>query len=92
MDSGLGFSEAMVCAARGYPFVATMVETFSVERRKIMRALGAKVTCYYPDNPAWRGGDPGARERLVACDTGEEPVQTIEEDQEEAAPPPPVIH
>ena len=34
-----------------------------------IRALGAKVTCYYPDNPAWRGGDPGARERLVACDT-----------------------
>ena len=34
---------AMVCAAKGYPFVATMVETFSVERRKIMRALGAKV-------------------------------------------------
>jgi cysteine synthase A len=33
----------MVCAAKGYPFVATMVETFSVERRKIMRALGAKV-------------------------------------------------
>ncbi len=33
----------MVCAARGYPFVATMAESFSVERRKIMRALGAKV-------------------------------------------------
>jgi cysteine synthase A len=33
----------MVCAAKGYPFVAVMVETFSVERRKIMRMLGAKV-------------------------------------------------
>ena len=33
----------MVCAAKGYPFVATMVETFSMERRKIMRAFGAKV-------------------------------------------------
>lgn len=33
----------MVCAAKGYPFVATMVETFSIERRKIMKALGAKV-------------------------------------------------
>ena len=33
----------MVCAARGYPFVAVMAEAFSVERRKIMRALGAKV-------------------------------------------------
>jgi len=38
-----GIALAMVCAAKGYPFVATMIETFSVERRKIMRALGAKV-------------------------------------------------
>ena len=38
-----GIALAMVCAAKGYPFVATMVETFSVERRKIMKALGAKV-------------------------------------------------
>jgi cysteine synthase A len=38
-----GIALAMVCAARGYPFVATMAESFSIERRKIMRALGAKV-------------------------------------------------
>ncbi|MBW8313164.1 MAG: cysteine synthase A [Rhizobium sp.] len=38
-----GVALAMVCAARGYPFVAFMSETFSVERRKLMRALGAKV-------------------------------------------------
>jgi cysteine synthase A len=38
-----GIALAMVCAAKGYPFVALMVETFSIERRKIMRALGAKV-------------------------------------------------
>ena len=38
-----GIALAMVCAAKGYPFVATMVETFSVERRKIMKALGARV-------------------------------------------------
>ena len=38
-----GIALAMVCAAKGYPFVAVMAETFSVERRKIMRALGAKV-------------------------------------------------
>src|SRR5712675_363711 len=38
-----GISLAMVCAAKGYPFVAVMVETFSVERRRIMRMLGAKV-------------------------------------------------
>jgi len=38
-----GIALAMVCAAKGYPFVATMAESFSIERRKIMRALGAKV-------------------------------------------------
>ena len=38
-----GIALAMVCAARGYHFVATMAESFSVERRKIMRALGARV-------------------------------------------------
>jgi cysteine synthase len=38
-----GIALAMVCAAKGYPFVAVMSETFSVERRKIMRMLGAKV-------------------------------------------------
>jgi len=38
-----GIALAMVCAAKGYPFVAVMVETFSVERRKIMRIFGAKV-------------------------------------------------
>ena len=38
-----GIALAMVCAAKGYPFVATMTETFSVERRKIMKALGGKV-------------------------------------------------
>lgn len=38
-----GIALAMVCAVMGHPFVATMAESFSVERRKIMRALGAKV-------------------------------------------------
>jgi len=38
-----GIALAMVCAAKGYPFVAVMAESFSVERRKIMRMLGAKV-------------------------------------------------
>jgi len=33
-----------------------------------IRRLGARVTCYYPDNPAWRSGDPNATERLLACD------------------------
>ena len=34
-----------------------------------VRSLGTRVLCYYPDNPAWRGADSGARERLIACDT-----------------------
>ena len=38
-----GIALAMVCAARGYKFVAVMTETFSIERRKLMRAYGAKV-------------------------------------------------
>lgn len=38
-----GIALAMVCAAKGYPFVATMAESFSIERRKIMKALGARV-------------------------------------------------
>lgn len=38
-----GIALAMVCAALGHPFVALMVETFSIERRKLMRAYGAKV-------------------------------------------------
>jgi cysteine synthase A len=38
-----GIALAMVCAAKGYPFVAVMAESFSIERRKIMRLLGARV-------------------------------------------------
>lgn len=38
-----GIALAMVCAVKGYPFVAVMAESFSIERRKLMRALGAKV-------------------------------------------------
>jgi cysteine synthase A len=38
-----GIALAMVCAARGYGFVAIMAESFSVERRRLMKALGAKV-------------------------------------------------
>ena len=40
-NTGIGL--AMVCAAKGYPFVCVMAESFSIERRKIMRFLGAKV-------------------------------------------------
>src|SRR5688500_18636511 len=40
-NTGIGL--AMVCAAKGYPLVVTMAEAFSVERRRLMRFLGAKV-------------------------------------------------
>ncbi len=40
-NTGIGL--AMVCAAKGYPLVITMAEPFSVERRRLMRFLGAKV-------------------------------------------------
>lgn len=49
-NTGIGL--AMVCAAKGYPFVCTMSEAFSIERRKLMRFLGAKVVL---TNPAHKG-------------------------------------
>ena len=45
-NTGIGL--AMVCAAKGYPFVATMAESFSIERRRLMRFLGAKVVLTPP--------------------------------------------
>src|SRR5258705_11070483 len=49
-NTGIGL--AMVCAQKGYPLVVTMAENFSVERRKLLRFLGAKVVL----TPAWRKG------------------------------------
>jgi cysteine synthase A len=47
-----GIALAMVCAQRGYEFIAVMAESFSIERRKVMRAMGAKVVT----TPAKLGG------------------------------------
>ena len=58
-----GVALAMVCAARGYPFVAVMSETFSVERRKLMRAYVAKVIL---TPAAARGSGMVARARELA--------------------------
>ena len=41
-----GIALAMVCAVKGYPFVAVMSDSFSVERRKLMKILGAKVVLW----------------------------------------------
>ena len=49
-NTGIGL--AMVCSSKGYPFVAVMSESFSIERRKLMRFLGAKVIL---TNPAHKG-------------------------------------
>jgi cysteine synthase A len=49
-NTGIGL--AMVCARKGYPLVIVMAENFSVERRKLMRFLGAKVVL----TPAWKKG------------------------------------
>lgn len=49
-NTGIGL--AMVCAAKGYPLVVTMAESFSIERRKLMRFLGAKVILTPPSEGA----------------------------------------
>ncbi|HST08116.1 MAG TPA: cysteine synthase A [Gemmatimonadaceae bacterium] len=49
-NTGIGL--AMVCAAKGYPLVVTMAESFSIERRRLMRFLGAKVILTPPSEGA----------------------------------------
>jgi len=60
-NTGIGL--AMVCATRGYPFVCVMAESFSIERRKLMRFLGAKVVL---TNPAHKGSGMVIKARELA--------------------------
>ncbi len=62
-NTGIGL--AMVCAQKGYPLVVTMAETFSVERRKLMRFLGAKVVL----TPAAAGGTGMVKKAVELADT-----------------------
>ena len=62
-NTGIGL--AMVCAQKGYPLVVTMAETFSVERRKLMRCLGAKVVL----TPAAGGGTGMVKKAIELAQT-----------------------
>src|SRR5205823_1069097 len=62
-NTGIGL--AMVCAAKGYPLVVTMAESFSVERRRLMRFLGAKVVL----TPAPAGGTGMVKKAVELAET-----------------------
>ena len=66
-NTGIGL--AMVCAAKGYPLVITMHDGFSVERRRLMRMLGAKVVLTRKEDKGLgmvvKGQGTGGSKRLV---------------------------
>lgn len=62
-NTGVGL--AMVCARKGYPLVVTMAETFSVERRRLMRFLGARVVL----TPAAAGGTGMVRKAVELAES-----------------------
>src|SRR5829696_5249622 len=62
-NTGIGL--AMVCAQKGYPLVVTMAETFSVERRRLMRFLGAKVVL----TPGPAGGTGMVKKAIELAET-----------------------
>jgi cysteine synthase A len=64
-NTGIGL--AMVAAAKGYPFVCVMAESFSIERRKLMRFLGAKVVL---TNPAHKGSGMAIKAKELADEHG----------------------
>jgi cysteine synthase A len=61
-NTGIGL--AMVCAAKGYPLVVTMADSFSIERRRLMRFLGAKVIL----TPASAGGTGMVQKAIELAD------------------------
>src|SRR5471032_2221407 len=60
-SSNTGIGLAMVCAQKGYPLVVTMPDSFSIERRKLMRFLGAKVVL----TPAAQGATGMVRKTIT---------------------------
>ncbi len=64
-NTGIGL--AVACAAKGYPFVCVMAESFSIERRKLMRFLGAKVVL---TNPAHKGSGMVIKAKELAEEHG----------------------
>src|SRR5690349_20275408 len=77
-NTGIGL--AMVCAAKGYPLVVTMAETFSVERRKLMRFLGAKVVLTPAANRGLAKEMPDTK--IVVCEPADAPMLTSGSKQE----------
>ena len=64
-NTGIGL--AVACAAKGHPFVCVMAESFSIERRKLMRFLGAKVVL---TNPAHKGSGMVIKAKELAAKHG----------------------
>src|SRR5512132_1581592 len=63
-----GIALAFVAAARGYPITLTMPETMSLERRKVLQALGARLVL--TEGPAGMAGSIAKAEEIVATDPG----------------------
>ena len=81
-----GIALAFVCAAKGIPLVLTMPETMSIERRKILHALGAKVVL--TEGPKGMKGAMAKAEELHGADPGLDHHRAVREPGESRDPPP----